>query len=98
MHIDIIRELFEKGDFKTALDKIPTLDNKDQLEGMLFRSKILLKLGNYNRALKFASETLQQSNVGQIRNLEANITISLILTKQGKLDESLRILEKQEKI
>ncbi|MHA2253836.1 MAG: tetratricopeptide repeat protein [Candidatus Kariarchaeaceae archaeon] len=62
MSIDEVQFLIQKGKYETALNIIDMLEPSDELQGMIFRSKILELIGNYQDGLVTINNMLQLVN------------------------------------
>ena len=101
MVIAHLEELFDTGKYDEALEKIEELDEKDRLEGEIYRCRLLLDKRELNKASNLANylneEVAKSGNkVFEIALLANKCRLSRNMNF-GKLEETLYLTEQAEK-
>ncbi|MHA2364388.1 MAG: tetratricopeptide repeat protein [Candidatus Hodarchaeales archaeon] len=93
--LSIIKNLYKKGNYEEAMQKINKLPEDDHLEGVILKSRIFEKQGKYKEALNGAKEAIALSRVVKNKELEfdAIIAQAYSLMRLGKFEECLLVLD-----
>ncbi|MFX1255189.1 MAG: tetratricopeptide repeat protein [Promethearchaeota archaeon] len=101
-----VEKLISEDNVNKALSILETLEKKsgfspdDQLKFQYYKSKIMLKLGDYNTTIQLAEQVL--SGVQQLDAPFYKINALLLMIKSfwhlGKFDDTLRIIKKAEEV
>ncbi|MFX0062541.1 MAG: tetratricopeptide repeat protein [Candidatus Hermodarchaeota archaeon] len=102
--LEYATQLLNRGQFDKALHELNTLEKvtkltmDDQLAYLHLKSVLLIKLGRYKTALRFAEQLSQKSQQLKkpLQEIDSLIVISEILRRLGTLDKSVSIIEQAE--
>ena len=82
------------------LEKNSSLKEKELLRNKILRSLILTRMGNYRNGLELAQQAFKESQFAEYYSLqiEACISIAAAFFELGKLEKSLNVIKKGEKL
>ena len=99
-------ELFYKGFYDEALQKIKDIERRYKKDSKEYVSSQILKIefkncqGEYKESLKIAEKLQEGSQIGDFPHLKLDLTIAIITTLVylGKIDEGWNRIQEGEKI
>ncbi|MFX1535636.1 MAG: tetratricopeptide repeat protein [Promethearchaeota archaeon] len=104
--LEYATQLLNRGQFDKALHELNTLEKgtqltmDDQLACLHLKSLLLIKLGRYKTALRFAEQLSRKSQQLKkpLQEIDSLIVIAEILCHLGTFDKSLNIIEQAEQL
>jgi tetratricopeptide (TPR) repeat protein len=99
-----VKQLLTLGNFEEALAIIEVLENAEQLNetekstGLLFRSKIQTKKGNYKASIELAEQAWKESQGRSLQGVDACLAMAEALWRFGRYDESLQAISEGENL
>ncbi|MFW9915555.1 MAG: tetratricopeptide repeat protein [Candidatus Thorarchaeota archaeon] len=100
--ISEVKDFLTLGSFEEALAIIEALENAEQLNeteklsGLIFRSQIHTKMGNYKASLELAERAWKESQGRALQGVDACIAKAEALWRFGRYDESLQAISEGE--
>lgn len=99
-----IKQLLTLGDFNEALTIMEVLENaeqlneKEKLAGLILRSQIQTKKGNYKASLELAEQAWKEGQRRSLQGVDACIAMAEALWRFGRYDESLQAISEGENL